>query len=149
MAVKGRKTMKKPAKAKVAAPKKKSAAKARKAKKAPARKAAPAPKKPVKRAARMERRQEPRDSSWKQVQTLRRALEQSGKPLTHWVDILDRVGGPELGHTTLVRILTETQKVAPWPANCIVLNYRGLYGFGEAAALMDHQDELDKLGQWK
>ncbi len=148
MAVKGRtkssKSSKSGKKAKPAAPKKKGAAKA----KAPARKP-PAAKPAARRSPQVDRRTQPRDRAWKSIQTLRKALEQSGKPLTHWIDILDRVGGPDVGHTTLVRVLTETQKVAPWPANCIVLHYRGLYGFGENSNLVDHQDQLDLLGPWK
>ncbi len=83
------------------------------------------------------------------LKTLRTVLQKSGCPLTHWVDLCDRVGGPELGHGTLVRILAETQKLDRWSANCIVLNYRGLYGFGEHAYLLEHQDQLDRLGEWK
>jgi hypothetical protein len=83
------------------------------------------------------------------LKTLRSALQKTGRPLTHWVDLLDRVGGPELRHDTLVRVLTETQKIDRWSANCIALSYRGLYGFGDHAYLLEHQDGLDLLGEWK
>lgn len=101
------------------------------------------------RAKAPERRTPARDLAWKQLDSLRNALVKSGKTLTHWVDLLDKVGGPELGHGTLARILTATQHLDNWTANCLALHYRGLYGFGENAGLMDHQDRLDQLGEWK
>lgn len=68
----------------------------------------------------------------------------TGHSWAEWVELLDRAGAPELGHTKTARLVHEAHGVPGWWSQTVVVGYERIRGLREKGQRLDGSFEVTK-----